>query len=145
LKVKVSGEGFVVRSRTGFYVAPKAPERRRQGLVNALASVVQYTGMRLTARLRSVESAGGQPASGTGQTRSVEFQLGIIGDSITVDRARDNAVDLEIASVAFDGKRKGVASSSQLLATALKPELLQKIPQTGLGLPQKAGFASGEK
>ncbi|HXY24443.1 MAG TPA: VWA domain-containing protein [Candidatus Acidoferrum sp.] len=151
LRVKVSRESLHVRSRTGFYVGPRVadtPEQRRQELVDALASVVQYTGLHLTARLETEDSASpsaaSQPTSGAGQTRSVAFQLGIMGDTLTVDRERNNAIDLQIASLAFDSKRKSVASSSQAVATTLKPELLQKILQTGLGIAQKLDLPPGK-
>ena len=151
LKVKVSGEGLHVRSRTGFYVAPRAPdtpEQHRHELVDALASVVQYTGLHLTARLRTGNQASSssesQSTTGAGQTRSVAFELGIMGDTLTVDRERDNAVDLQIASLAFDSKRKSVASSSQSLVTTLDPGELQKILQSGLGIAQKLDLPPGK-
>jgi len=49
LKVKVTGDGLRVRYRTGFYVAPKIQDSaglRRKQLVDALASPVQFTGLR---------------------------------------------------------------------------------------------------
>lgn len=151
LKVKVAGDGLHVRCRTGFYVAPTAsdtPELRRQELVDALASVVQYTGLRLTARLTpehsTALSAGAPSTAAMAQTRPVAFLLGVTGDSITVDREKGNAVDLQITALAFDNKHKSVASSSQALATSLKPEMLQKILQTGMGIPEKLDLPPGK-
>src|SRR5215469_3757375 len=145
LKVKVAGDGLHVRYRTGFYVASKTqetPEQNRQKLVDALASVVQYTGVRLTARLASEQdppdsSTSAQRTTAERQAKPVAFLLGVMGDSLTVDRDNGNSVDLQIAALAFDTNRKTVASSSQALATSFKPEMLQKILQSGLGVPQK--------
>jgi hypothetical protein len=50
------------------------------------------------------------------------------------------AIDLQIATLAFDDKRGG-ASFSQALATSLKPEMLQKILETGMGIPEKLELA----
>lgn len=136
----------------GKYVAARAavtPEQRRQELVDALASVLQYTGVRLTARLAteqdsSVSSSGVQTSAGPTQTRPVAFLLGVMGDSLTVDRARGNAIDLQVAARAFDSKRQSVASSSQTLATGFKPEMLQKILQAGLGVSEKLDLPPGQ-
>jgi hypothetical protein len=152
LKVKVAGDGLHVRYRTGFYVASKAqetPEQNRQKLVDALASVVQYTGVRLTARLTSEQDPPGSSTSAPRttterQAKPVAFLLGVMGDSLTIDRDNGNSVDLQIAALAFDTNRKTVASSSQALATSFKPEMLQKILQSGLGIPQKLDLPPGQ-
>jgi VWFA-related protein len=151
LKVKVTGDALHVRSRDGFYVTskpPDTPELRRQQLVDALASDVQYTGLRLTLRLASDVPANSATTTtsspATAQAKPVTFLLGIMGDSLTVDREKGNAVDLQIATLAFDDKHKAVASSSQSLATSLKPEMLQNIQQTGMGVPEKLDLPPGK-
>jgi VWFA-related protein len=150
LKVKVAGAGLHVRCRSGFYVAPRTsdtPEQRRQELVDALASVVQYTGVRLTARSTPEEStswSGAAHSADSAQARPVSFLLGVTGNSITVDREKGNAIDLQIATLAFDDKRKSVASSWQAVATALKAETLQKILQSGMGIPETLTLAPGK-
>jgi len=150
LKVKVVGDGLHIRYRAGFYVAPRSSdtaELRRQELVDALASVVQYTGLRVTARLTPDDSttlfSDTHPKANTAQAGSVTFLLGVMGDSITVDREKGNAIDLQIATLAFDDKRKSVASSSQALATNLKPEMLQKILETGMGIAETLDLPPG--
>jgi len=150
LKIKVAGDGLHVRCRTGFYVAPRVPvtsEQSRQELVDALASVVQYTGVRLTARLapeQDLSDSGARTTTGRAQTRPVAFLIGVMGDSLTIDRDKGNAIDLQIAALAFDSRRKSVASSSQALATSFKPEMLQKILQSGLGIPEKLDLPPGQ-
>ncbi len=146
LKVKVSGDSLHIRYRTGFYVASKlddTPELRRQQIVDALASPVPYTGLHLTARIVPPDT--NAPSSPTsGQKKSAEFMLGVMGDSVTMDSTKGNAVDLQLAALAFDGNRKAVASTSQALATTFKPEMAQKIHQTGLGIPQKLDLPPGK-
>ncbi len=146
LKVKVSGDSLHIRYRTGFYVASKlddTPELRRQQIVDALASPVPYTGLRLTARILPPNN-NALPASTSGRKKSAEFMLGVMGDSVTMDSTKGNAVDLQLAALAFDSSRKAVASTSQALATTFKPEMAQKIRQTGLGIPQKLELPPGK-
>ncbi len=151
LKVKVVGDGLHIRYRTGFYFAHRASdtaELRRQELVDALASAVQYSGLRLTARLMPDDSttlsASAHSTESAAQTRPVTFLLGIMGDSITIDREKGNATDLQIATLAFDDKRKSVASLSQELARSLKAEGLQKILETGMGIAETLDLLPGK-
>lgn len=145
LKVKVNGDGLRVRYREGFYVAPKIPDSaalRRKQLVDALASPVQYTGLRLTARLlpSSIDPA----SSSTAKSKPAEFMLGVMGSSITIDHEKGNAVNLEVITLAFDGNRKSVATTAQAINTGLKPEMMQKTLQTGLGIPEKLDLPAGK-
>jgi VWFA-related protein len=151
LKVKVTGEGLHVRCRSGFYVAPKlpdTPEERRKELVDALSSTVQYTGLHLTARLQAAGNTSASTPAGatppTVQTKSAEFMVGVMGDSIAVNREKGNAIDIQITTLAFDSNRKSVATSSQAIAVAFKPERLQKILETGLGIPEKIDLPPGK-
>jgi VWFA-related protein len=153
LKVKVAGEGLHVRYRSGFYVAAQLPdtaEQRRKEIVDALASPIQYTGLRLTARQLPAANhpatppAGGQVTSAAVQTMPAEFMLGLMGDSVTVDREKGNAIDIQITTLAFDSNHKSVAASSKALATTFNPEMLQKILQTGIGIPEKVELAPGK-
>jgi VWFA-related protein len=146
LKVKVAGDGLHVRYRSGFYVTPTvqdSAELRRKQLVDALASPVPYTGLRLTARL--VQPSSDPPStSGPEQKRPAEFMLGVMGNSITIDREKGNAIDLQVMSLVFDSNRKSAGSASQAISTELKPERLQKILQTGVGIPEKFDLPPGK-
>ncbi len=153
LKVKVAGEGLHVRYRSGFYAAGKLPdtaEQHRKEIVDALASPVQYTGLRLTARQLPRANrpanppAGDQLTSAAVQTMPAEFMLGLMGDSVTVDREKGNAIDLQITALAFDSSHKSVATSSKALATTFTREMLQKILQTGIGIPEKVELPPGK-
>jgi len=146
LKVKVAGDGLRVHYRSGFYVTPKIQESadlRRKQLVDALASPVQYTGLRLTARLLP-SASDSLPTSGAERKRSAEFMLGVMGNSITIDREQGNGIDLEVIALAFDSNRKSVATTAQAIATGLKPEMMQKTLQTGLGIPEKLDLPPGK-
>lgn len=70
--------------------------------------------------------------------------LGVMGDSLTVDREKGNAIDLTVTTLAFDSNRKSVASKSEAVATSFQPERLQKILQTGLGIPEKLELPPGK-
>lgn len=146
LKVKVAGDGLHVRSRNGFYVTEKpqeSAELRRKQLVDALASPVPYTGVRLTAR--RLPAAGSEASTGgDGKKRVVEFMLGVMGDSITFDREKGNAINLEVATLAFDSNHKSIATTSQAITTELKQETMQKTLQTGLGIPEKLEIPPGK-
>ncbi|MGO9864530.1 MAG: VWA domain-containing protein [Terriglobales bacterium] len=146
LKVRVAGEGLRTRYRSGFYVAPKiedSPEMRRRQLVEALASPVQYTGLRLTAR-RTQTSPAPSPSQDAGQKRAAEFMLGVMGDTITIDRQKGNAIDLEIVTIAFDSSGKGLGTTVQSIATKLGTEHVEQTRRTGLGIPEKLTLAPGK-
>jgi hypothetical protein len=145
--VKVAGDGLRVRHRNGFYVTPKIEESttlRRKQLVDALASPVEYTGLRLNARVMPPSSSNPSAPSAAEQKKPAEFMLGVMGNSLTIDRERGNAIDLEVIALAFDSSGKSVASASQAVATELKPERVQRILQTGLGIPEKLDLAPGK-
>ena len=144
LKVKVAQRGLQIRYREGFYVTPKipdTPELRRQQLVDALASPVEYTDLRLTARLLPDSSDSGPPP---GQKKPAEFMLGVMGDSLTVDRENGNAVDLQVTTLVFDASRKSIGSMSQAIATKLAAQTVEKTLQTGLGIPEKVELPPGK-
>ena len=44
----------------------------------------------------------------------------------------------------MDGEGRGVASSSQVVATKLNPERVDKIRQASLGIPEKLDLAPGK-
>jgi hypothetical protein len=146
LKVKVSPGGLRVRYRSGFYVTPKVqetPELRRQQLVEALASPIDYTGLRLN--VRQLPPANGPSNLPTADgPKPAEFMLGVMGDSLTIDRANGNAIDLQVTTLAFDANHKSVGSVSQAISTKLEAGRVDKILQTGVGIPEKVGLPPGK-
>jgi VWFA-related protein len=146
LKVKVAQDGLKVRSRTGFYLAPKieeTPELRRKEIVEALASPVAYTGLGLNARLLPPSSDSTSASAAEGK-KPAEIMLAIRGESITIDRENGNAINLEVTTVAFDHNRKSVATMSQTIGTKLTPARMQKMLETGLGIPEKIDLPTGK-
>jgi VWFA-related protein len=146
LKVKVAQDGLRVRSRTEFYVAPKiedTPDLRRKEIVEALASQVTYTGLGLNAHLLAPSADSSSPPA-AGEKKPIEIMLAIKGESITIDRATGNAINLEVTTLAFDSNRKSIATMSQTISTKLSPERMQKMLETGLGIPEKIDLPSGK-
>jgi VWFA-related protein len=144
LKVKVAQSGLRIRYREGFYVTPKVrdtPELRRQQLVDALASPVEYTGLRLTARLLPPGNDSGPPPD---QKKPARFMLGVMGSSLTINRDNGNAVDLHVTTLVFDSNRKSIASMSQAIATKLAAQTVEKTLQSGLGIPEKVELPPGK-
>jgi len=145
LKVKVTGDGLRVRSRTGFYVTPRiadTEQARRRELVDALASPLAYTGLHLNARVMP-PSADSTLAPATGGKKPIEIMLAIKGDSITIDRESGNAINLNVTTLAFDSNRRSIATMSQTISTKLTPERMQKMLETGLGIPEKIDLPPG--
>jgi VWFA-related protein len=143
LKVKVAQDGVRVRSRAEFYLASKiedTPELRRKEIVDALASPIAYTGIHLNAHLLPPWA---DPPSAAGPQKSAQIMLAIRGESITVDRENGNAINLEVTTLAFDCNRKSVATMSQSIATRLNHARLQKMLETGLGIPEKIELPKG--
>jgi methionine-rich copper-binding protein CopC len=70
--------------------------------------------------------------------------LGVMGDTITIDRQNGNAVSLEVTTLAFDSNRKAIASMSQAVQTKLNSERAQKILETGMGIPEKVELPPGK-
>ncbi len=146
LKVKVAGDGLRVRSRSGFYVTPRPQESaevRRKQLVNALEAPVEYTGLRLTARLLPLPTDQSSGSDGEPK-RHAAFMLGVMGNSVSFDREKGNAIDIEVAVLAFDSNRKSVATASQAIAVKIDRESMQKTVQTGLGIPEKLDIPPGK-
>ena len=147
LKVKVAGDGLHVLHRSGFYVTPvvaDSADLRRQQLVDAITSPVQYTGLRLRARLMQPSTEAPATPHASADKRTAEFMLEVMGDSITIGGEKHNAIDLEVLSLAQDNNRKSAGSDLQAVATELKPEAVQRIQQTSVGIPEKLDLPAGK-
>jgi hypothetical protein len=75
--------------------------------------------------------------------KAEQFLLAVVGNSITIDQPKNNAVDLELAAVAFDAGHRNAATTSQGVSTNLDPALAQKILATSLGINQRLYLAPG--
>lgn len=47
------------------------------------------------------------------QRKPAEFMLGVMGNSITIDRESGNVINLEVTTLAFDSNLKSIGSASQ--------------------------------
>jgi VWFA-related protein len=134
LKVKVQAAGVHVRAREGFYVpgpADDSAEARRKALVEAMQSPVEYTGVRMNVREVAQEESS-KPAAARKQQH--EFNVAIIGSSIAVDSQQGNAADLQVLAVAFDSQGRNAGHNEHHFSARLKPELLEKLRQSALGV-----------
>ncbi len=141
LKVKVNVPGVHVRARQGFYVSGATEETaqtRERKLMDALRSPIEFTGVRMNVR----ELKESKPAAAGMINRG--FEVGVLGDSITVDAEKGNAVDLSVVAMAVNAQQKGVWRVDSHLDYKLKPELLEKFRKTGLSTVQWLELAPGK-
>lgn len=143
LKVKVDAEGARVRAREGFYVsrlAKDTTELRQRQLVDALLSPVEFTGLRV--KVREVQ-ASTEVKAAPGKTLH-EFEVGILGNSVTVDTQNENAVDLTVVSVAVGANQKNAGQTEHYVSTKLTPGTLAKIRLSALGVRESLALAPGK-
>jgi len=141
LKVKVAG-GAHVRAREGFYVAAEqTPESQHRQMVEAVLSPIELTGVRFNVRELPV-SAGRQPGA-VGKSKH-EFEIGVLGRSVTVDTQNSNAVDLSVVAVSFTAGDKAAAQTEHHMSAKLQPEMMQKFRDTGVSVQQALDLAPGK-
>ncbi len=143
LKVKVTGDGLRVRraENPGICRSPAQSTCRRTRIACPIRwPAADCTSLAFRQR-RSFKFPTGTSSIGK---KHAEFMLGVMGNSIVIDREKGNVIDLEIVTLAFDSNRKSVATATQAITTRLKPEMLQKTLQTGLGIPEKLDLPPGK-
>jgi len=143
LKVKVEANGAHVRAREGFYVtgaAEEKPEARKRQMVDAVLSPVELIGVRFNVREVAVSA---ETKAAAGKTVH-EFEVGVLGNSVTVDAKNGNAVDLSVVSVAFNAEEKNAGQTERQIAVKLQPELLEKFRKTGVSVQQQLELAAGK-
>jgi VWFA-related protein len=144
LKVKVKSEGAHVQARDGFYAsapAEETPEANSRQIANALRSPVEFTGVRLNVREVPV-GAGTKPVATCKSAH--EFLVGILGNSFTVDTQEENTVDVSVVTVAFAANGKNAGQTEHHVVAKLKPEMLEKLRKTALGVKQSLELAPGK-
>jgi VWFA-related protein len=149
LKVKVAVDGAQVRAREGFYLSAPVEdttENRQKQINDALLSPVAYTGVHLKVRSlndnakqpclnsRSAAQSGAQPAC---------FILSVPADNFTLDRTKNNSLDLEVAAIAIDKKGKTADRDLQTVSVKLNQEKLARFSENGLRLEMVMKLASG--
>ncbi len=144
LKVKVASEGAHVRAREGFYVGAAEEDTqatRERQILDALRSPVDFTGLRLNVQELPAEADAKPAAAGKS---AHEFRVGILGSSLRIDGAHDNAVDAFVVSVALNEGGKNMASAQQRVAAKLDAKTVEKIHQAGLGVRLRLELAPGK-
>jgi hypothetical protein len=143
LKVKVEGvHGSDVRARSGFYVSGAAEETaaiRHRKLAEALSSPVEYTGVRFN--VREVPAEGKTATAGKSWHA---FEVGVLGNSITVDELKGNAVELSVVAVAVGSDGKDHGHLDHQMSAKLQPEMVAKFRKTGLSTVQPLELAPGK-
>lgn len=140
LKVKVEAPGAHVRARAGFYVpgaAEDTPEVRQRQIVDALRSPVEFTGVRLSVREMP-------KITGTTGKSIHEFEVGVVGNSVSVDEQNGNRVDISLAAVAFFANGKNGGSTELHVLSKLEPERLAKVRRSGLSVKPSLELAPGK-
>jgi len=143
LKVKVNAERAHVRAREGFYVSsPRedSDEVRNRQMADALRSPVEYTGVILN--VREIPVAANTKPAAAGQSTH-DFSVDVLGRSIMVDSQNGNAVDLSVIALAFGADGKNAGQIENRLVAKLKPEILTRVRNSGLGMRQSLELAPG--
>ncbi|HUO61632.1 MAG TPA: VWA domain-containing protein [Candidatus Acidoferrales bacterium] len=150
LKVEVDADGAHVHARNGFYVSPLVddnPASRKQALIDALSSPLEYTGVALSVRAGAQSKVSVPPQNGSGvgndSTLSQEFMVHVPASSLLIDRQNKNLLDLEIAAVALQ-HGKSVAVYSQSVRNFFAPDVLARIEKAGVRLSEKLTLAPGK-
>jgi VWFA-related protein len=146
LKVKVAAEGAHARAREGFYVSAPyedSPENRRKQISDALLSPIAYTGVRLKIRALNDDPAKAGANVAADGKRTTNFALTIPADNFAPDRVGNQALDLEIAAVAFDKNGKPADQDFHSASFKLNSVQLSAFAQTGLRVKEVLNLAPG--
>ena len=149
LKVEVDAGNAHIHARNGFYVAAPAVENqawKRQVLIDALSSPLEYTGVALSVRpgARAGITAASQNGNAAGDAKvSQEFLVHVSPKTMVLDRQNRNLLDLDIASVAIV-HGKSVAAFSQNVRSFIAPDLLPQVEKAGVRLSEKLTLSPGK-
>ena len=139
LKVHVAPAHGEIRARDGFYVGDTPPpdsKSARQEFDLAFASPLEYTAIPLALSFTGVTPA-------DGGARTVAFKLHFVSNGIFIDTAENNAVRLEIDSIATDEKGKSVRVFSKVINAHLKADALPNVTQNGFRFSGEFNLAKG--
>ena len=142
--MKVEAPGAHVRARAGFYVpgaAEDTPEVRQRQMVDALRSPMEFTGVRLN--VRELQAVAGTKPSVEGKSIH-QFEVGVAGDSVSVDEQNGNKVDLTLVAMAFLANGKNGGCTELHVLTKLEPERLAKVRRSGLAVNPLLPLAPGK-
>ncbi|HTP44769.1 MAG TPA: hypothetical protein VMJ13_09390, partial [Candidatus Acidoferrum sp.] len=139
LTVKVDRPGVRVRSRSGYYVRGPHDENasRKEDVLVALASPLDFTALRFTVRLTTIKEENGK--------KSVGFEFLVPPGVVTVDESDNNHVSLDFAALAE--KPDGTTAEggySQALEGHIKPEGIAALHSKGLSFPASIDLPPGQ-
>ena len=139
LTVKVDRPGVRVRSRSGYYVRGPHDENasRKEDVLVALASPLDFTALRFTVRLTTIKEVNGK--------KSVGFEFLVPPGVVTVDESDNNHVSLDFAALAE--KPDGTTAEggySQALEGHIKPEGIAALHSKGLSFPASIDLPPGQ-
>lgn len=146
LKVKVDGEHGQVRARSRFYYAgdvdPTKPATGHQDEINALASPLAASGVRMNVRVlppAAPTSTGPNPGGKT----TTHFLITIPLGSVTLDSSRPNSLDLEVGAIALDKHIKDAGEFLHPVKGNPKPETVSQFARDGIRLQEKLDLLPG--
>ena len=146
LKVKVDGIKATVRARAGFYydnrVIPDPAPVHHEDEIAALASPIPATAVRFNVRVLPEENAA-EPGP-SGDKKAAHFLLHIPLDSLSLDPARTNSLDLETGVIALDQHGKEAGESTRPLKGNPTPEALKELAGEGVKVRQELALAPGK-
>ncbi len=142
LKVTVDRKDIHIRARSGFLVTNpeviKHQDTRKTEILTALASPVDYTGLRFTIGWGEIKPDDAHP----GRVLA-KFEVGLPADAFTIDTDQQNHLELDLAAVAFTDKKKEAGELTRVIEAHLKPETLDSVRRGGLRFTSHISLPKG--
>jgi len=142
LAVKVKQPGMRIRSRAGYFLVKEtqasAEEQRIRDVAKALSSPFDYTSFHFSVRWNGIS---GPDASGK---KTIKFAMLLDKDSMTIDDADSQHLDLDIVAVASDSAANATGQIAKKLQGHLTPDYAKKILSTGLAYDSEFALAPGQ-
>ena len=141
LNVKVGMEHVDVHARTGFYYGDSeapTPKSIHDSEINALASSLAYSGVPMYVRVLPPSSD-----AHSARTTTVEFLVTIPFNSIRIDHATANSLDLELGAIALTRDTREAGEFLHPVRGNPKPEALTQLARDGLKMREKLDLPPG--
>jgi len=139
LDVKVEGNGYKVRTRSGFYFTneQKSEDKFRETEeLLAITSVLNFSTLPLTGTWMPVE--------GSGATRKVPFTLALPSGAVTIDKQHDNRINLDFIVIANSPDGKEAGRMTQRLDRTIPPQGVSQIESAGLTYANSLNLPPGD-
>ena len=143
LKVTVDRKDTHVRARSGFLVANpeviRQNDTRKSEILNALVSPVDYTNLPVQVGWGDMKTDSAHP-----DRVLAHFQVGLPADAFTVDTNDKNHLQLDVAAVAFNDKKKEAGEFTKIIEAHLKPESLETVRRAGIKFGDAISLPKGK-